>query len=167
VTSADLGATGAHDISQRASFTVCDPAERPASDLLAAMTDELNRVYDTEVRLNNPYLAISSLVPPTGIYLVGTVDETVVGGGGFRHLEDGLAEIKRMYVVPDWRGRGLARALLHELEDRARAAGYRRARLDTGPRQPHAQQLYEHEGYHPIPAYNENPFASFWGEKDL
>jgi len=42
-----------------------------------------------------------------------------------------------------------------------------RARLDTGPKQPHARALYESVGYRVIPDYNDNPYASFWGEREL
>ncbi len=45
--------------------------------------------------------------------------------------------------------------------------GYERARLDTGPKQPHAQRLYRAAGYVEIAPYNDNPFACFWGEKRL
>jgi GNAT superfamily N-acetyltransferase len=72
-----------------------------------------------------------------------------------------------MYVVPAARGRGLARALLRALEDAARALGYETVRLDTGPRQPHVQGLYLSEGYVPIPNFNGNPVATFFGEKRL
>jgi GNAT superfamily N-acetyltransferase len=70
-------------------------------------------------------------------------------------------------VVPAARGRGVARELLGGLEDAARELGYAVARLDTGPYQPQAQRLYERAGYEPIGNFNENPFASFWGEKAL
>ena len=63
--------------------------------------------------------------------------------------------------------RGLARVLLGALEDAARGLGYSRVRLDTGPRQPHARALYESTGYRPVEPYNDNPFASYWGEKEL
>ena len=82
-------------------------------------------------------------------------------------MPDGACEIKRMYVVPDERGKGLARVLLHALEDAARGLGYQIARLDTGPRQPHAQGLYENEGYRTVPNFNGNPVATFFGEKRL
>ena len=59
-----------------------------------------------------------------------------------------------MYVVPAARGQGLARTLLRALEDAARGLGYSIARLDTGPRQPHARGLYESEGYVPIANFN-------------
>ncbi len=72
-----------------------------------------------------------------------------------------------MYVAPAGRSQGVARALLGALEDAARERGYARVRLDTGPRQPHARTLYLSAGYHEIPDYNQNPAASFWGEKDL
>jgi len=62
---------------------------------------------------------------------------------------------------------GVARCLLHALEDRARRLGYTIARLDTGPRQGGAQHLYQSEGYVEVPNFNGNPIASFFGEKRL
>ena len=72
-----------------------------------------------------------------------------------------------MYVVPAARRQGLARVLLHALEDAARRLGYQVARLDTGPRQPHAQALYESEGYVAVGNFNGNPVATFFGAKRL
>jgi GNAT superfamily N-acetyltransferase len=72
-----------------------------------------------------------------------------------------------MYVVPDARRQGVARALLHALEDAARGLGFAVARMDTGPRQQHALAFYEREGYVPIGNFNANPAASWWGEKAL
>jgi GNAT superfamily N-acetyltransferase len=68
---------------------------------------------------------------------------------------------------PKQRGRGMARALLHALEAKARELGYSVARLDTGPKQVHARGLYESEGYAEIEHFNGNPVAVFWGEKEL
>ena len=90
-----------------------------------------------------------------------------VAGGGVKRDDDGVAEIKRMYVAPAARRQGLGRRLLEALEDKARELGYARIRLDTGTRQPHAQAMYERAGYHPIENYNGNSMASFWGEKIL
>ena len=90
-----------------------------------------------------------------------------VCGGGIKRLPDGACEIKRMYVVPGERRKGLARVLLHALEDAARDLGYTTARLDTGPRQPHAVAFYTTEGYRQVPNFNGNPVASFFGEKRL
>jgi GNAT superfamily N-acetyltransferase len=99
--------------------------------------------------------------------VVGWAGGEPVCCGGFKRLPDGACEIKRMYVAPAARGRGVARALLHELERRATAAGYRIARLDTGPRQPAARHLYEAERYVAIENFNANPVATFFGEKRL
>jgi GNAT superfamily N-acetyltransferase len=148
-------------------FTRCDPGEAPASELLAAMRAELIEAYDNASRLDNPPLLPAELRPPAGAFYVGFEDGVAVAGGGLRRLDDGVAEIKRMYVRPDARGRGLAAALLHTLEEAARDLGYTRTRLDTGPKQVHAQRLYRAAGYVEIEQYNDNPFACFWGEKRL
>ena len=78
-----------------------------------------------------------------------------------------LAGADCMFVVPEAQGRGLSRLLLTALEDAARELGYRRLRLDTGDRQPVALHLYVSAGYCEIPDYNGNPYASYWGDKDL
>jgi GNAT superfamily N-acetyltransferase len=72
-----------------------------------------------------------------------------------------------MFVVPAARRQGLAGELLSALEDAARELGYSVARLDTGPRQPHAEAFYRAAGYEPIENFNGNPVASFFGEKRL
>ena len=148
-------------------FELCDPEQPPASELLAATRAELNDVYETFSRLDNPPLAPAELRAPGGAYVVGYEGEETVAGGGVRRLADGVAEIKRMYVRPSARSRGVAAALLAALEDAARALGYTCARLDTGPKQPHALRLYRSAGYAEVPPYNDNPFACFWGEKVL
>jgi ribosomal protein S18 acetylase RimI-like enzyme len=148
-------------------FEICDPGVPPASDLLAEMTVELNEVYATLTRLDTPVVSPEELKPPGGAYLVGWEEGKAVAGGGLRQLAPGLAEIKRMYVRPDARSRGLAAALLGALEDAAAASGYRSVRLDTGPRQQHALNLYRRSGYVEVPPYNDNPFACYWAEKEL
>ncbi len=72
-----------------------------------------------------------------------------------------------MYVIPEARGRGVARLLLVALEERGRELGYTIARLDTGPKQPSARHLYESAGYAAIPNFNGNPVATFFGEQRL
>jgi GNAT superfamily N-acetyltransferase len=148
-------------------FLPCDPEEPPASALLAEMAAELNEMYWTNSRLDLPRVELSDLCPPRGTYLVGWEDGAAVAGGGVRPFAPGVAEVKRMFVRPAARSHGIAGQLLAALEAAAYELGYRRARLDTGPKQLHAIRLYTREGYRPIDAYNDNPFASFWGEKDL
>ncbi|MGD0746635.1 MAG: GNAT family N-acetyltransferase [Acidimicrobiales bacterium] len=148
-------------------FESSDPEEPPASELLAAMRAELNDAYETASRLDNPPLLPAELRPPSGAYLVGYEGHDAVAGGGLRRLGDGVAEIKRMYVRPDARSRGVAAALLAALEAEAVSLGYAVTRLDTGPKQVHAQRLYRRTGYVEVAPYNDNPFACFWGEKRL
>jgi GNAT superfamily N-acetyltransferase len=148
-------------------FIRCDPEEPPAAELLAAMRVELVDAYDNASRLDNPALLPAELRPPGGAYYAAFEGPVAVAGGGFRKLGDGLAEIKRMYVRPEARSRGLAAELLRTLEGAIAELGYERARLDTGPKQPHAQRLYRAAGYVEIAPYNDNPFACFWGEKRL
>jgi len=148
-------------------FERADPSDVPAADLLAAMRIELNDTYETFSRLDNPPLQPAELRPPGGSYLVAYDRDAAVAGGGLRRLAPGVAEIKRMYVRPEARSRGVARALLVALEGEARALGYATTRLDTGPKQVHALALYRSVGYVDVPPYNDNPFACFWGEKDL
>ncbi|MGI8801698.1 MAG: GNAT family N-acetyltransferase [Solirubrobacteraceae bacterium] len=147
---------------------VATAADRPpASDLLAAFLDEMEALYGRIDVPGAPSATPAELGPPTGAFLVGFEGGRALCCGGFKRLPDGACEIKRMYVVPDVRGRGVAGALLAALEQAGRELGYRIARLDTGAAQPHAQRLYEAAGYRPIGNFNANPFASFWGEKAL
>ncbi|HET6392040.1 MAG TPA: GNAT family N-acetyltransferase [Blastococcus sp.] len=88
-------------------------------------------------------------------------DGTPLGCGALRALGDGVAEVKRMYVVPAARGRGVSRAVLGALEDAARAHGWTTLRLETGPRQPEAIGLYVSGGYRPIEA-----FGAYVGDPD-
>ena len=139
----------------------------PAAELITAMVDELEAFYGRIDRPGMPSATPSDFAPPGGVCLVGWIGDEPVCVGAVKRLGPDLAEIKRMYVAPAGRSRGVARALLAALEDAARERGYARVRLDTGPRQPHAQTLYESAGYREIPDYNQNPAASYWGEKAL
>jgi GNAT superfamily N-acetyltransferase len=93
--------------------------------------------------------------PPRGCFVVAVLDHEAVACGGYRYLSPGVAEIKRMYVDPGARRRGIAARLLAFLEDKARAAGYREVWLECGSEQPDAIALYEGAGYAPRPAYGE------------
>lgn len=141
--------------------------EPPGDALLAAMVDHLEATYAGRDRRPGPGATPEEMAAPGGAFVVGWLDGEPVACGGVRRLEDGAAEIKRMYVAPAARSRGVARALLAALEDAARALGYARVRLDTGPLQPHARTLYDSAGYTEIADYNANPWAAFWGEKAL
>jgi len=98
--------------------------------------------------------------PPRGAFFVGYLDDLPVATGAWRRRRDVLAlgsddtaEIKRMYVAPSARRRGLARAMLAHLEHTARAAGAEVMVLETGLNQPEAIALYESAGYAPVPGF--------------
>ncbi|MDX3852722.1 GNAT family N-acetyltransferase [Streptomyces sp. AK02-01A] len=104
--------------------------------------------------------------PPHGLYLIVYDDQGIpVATGGWRGqeendhgYEDGDAEIKRMYVIPEARGRGLSRLILAALEDDARAAGRTRMVLETGTKQPEAISLYTSSGYEPCAKFGHYRF---------
>ena len=148
-------------------FLPAPAGEPPASDLIAAMVEEVERLYGSIRGPGMPTAAPADFGPPGGVCLVGFDGEKPVCVGGVKRLDAEIGEIKRMYVTPAGRSRGLARALLIALEDAARDLGYIRVRLDTGTRQPHAAALYVSTGYREIENYNGNSAASFWGEKEL
>jgi GNAT superfamily N-acetyltransferase len=148
-------------------FERTDAAASPASDLLEAMIVELEPLYGRIDVPHAPSATPADFAPPGGSLLVGYEKGAPVCVGGVKRLDDESCEIKRMYVVPEARGRGVARELLVALEDEARALGYAVAKLDTGPRQPHAERMYRAAGYEETGNFNANPFASFWGQKRL
>jgi GNAT superfamily N-acetyltransferase len=115
------------------------------------------------------WVEVHEMEPPGGAFLLLSDDGEAVACGGLRTLDadDGLGEIKRMYVVPAARRRGHARRLLAALEDAAREAGLRRLRLDTNAQQPEALELYAATGYAEIADYNGSPTATHWFEKRL
>jgi GNAT superfamily N-acetyltransferase len=94
-------------------------------------------------------------VAPHGCFVVAFVDGVAVACGGFRYLSTGVAEIKRMYVDPTVRRRGIGALILALLEDRARVSGYREAWLESGSEQPDAISLYVAADYQPRAAYGE------------
>jgi GNAT superfamily N-acetyltransferase len=137
--------------------------------LAQAMRDEMAVIYDG---LNMDAWQMSAataagLEPPHGTFLVGYENDEPICCGGVKRLDQDHCELKRMYVVPRARRRGVARRLLGALERAARELGYPVARLVTGPRQPAAQHLYESEGYTAIENFHEDGIASFFGEKPL
>lgn len=109
----------------------------------------------------------AEFAPPRGLFLVGRLHGEPIACGGWRIVEPGLAELKRMYVASGFRGRGLSRILLAALEDSARQAGVYRLRLETGHRQPEAIRLYETSGYSRIDkfgVYRHDPGSTCFGK---
>jgi len=109
----------------------------------------------------------AELAGPHGVLLLARVEGEPAGIGGVRFLDTAAAEVKSMYVSPTFRGRGLARALLTELERIAREHDCARVQLDTSDYLTAAVALYRAAGYREVPAYNENAKANLWFERRL
>ncbi|KRF16840.1 acetyltransferase [Nocardioides sp. Soil797] len=113
--------------------------------------------------------------PPTGSFFVAHLDGEPVASGAWRRRDDVLAlgsritaEIKRMYVAPAGRGRGIARRMLAHLEQTAAAGGAEVAILETGMMQPEAIALYETSGYLPVDGfghYRDSPLSRCFAKR--
>lgn len=90
-----------------------------------------------------------------GAFLMAYADDVAVACGAIRRLDEVTAEIKRMYVDPSVRGRGIGRALVEALEREARQVGATRIALETGTRLAPAIKRYQAMGYVPIPLFGE------------
>jgi GNAT superfamily N-acetyltransferase len=114
---------------------------------------------ESQSRYDNVDLAKHFVVDPReftsgrGIFLLARLEGEPVGCGAIRMLDTGDAEIKRMYVAETARRRGVAAAVLHELEAEARRLGAKRMILETGFRQVEALALYRRDGFEEISRY--------------
>jgi len=106
-------------------------------------------------------------VVPDGVFLVVREFGDALGCGGIRRLENARFEVKHLWLRPLARGRGLGRALLNELEKRAKRLGATELVLDTNASLEAAGELYRTSGYEGIDAYNDNPNATDWYRKAL
>ena len=106
--------------------------------------------------------------PPRGLFLVAEVGDVPAACGAWRSLGDGSAEVKRVYVEPAFRRRGLAQVVVDAIEADAARAGVRSLVLNTGPEQPEALALYAALGYGPVSGYGVyacEPGAVFLGKE--
>jgi DNA-binding MarR family transcriptional regulator/GNAT superfamily N-acetyltransferase len=145
-----------------------DPTHPDARLAVGAYFAELDRRSDSGF---DPGAGISAepheLRPPAGLMLVAYLRAEPVGCGAVKHHPDAPSEIKRMWVVEHARGLGIARRLLAELEAQAVRSGARAARLETNRALTEAIAMYRSAGYVEVPAFNDEPFAHHWFEKDL
>jgi putative acetyltransferase len=123
-----------------------------AQALADAQQAEMRALYEGEADIG-PQREAAMFEPPDGVFLVVRDDGRAVACGGICRFDETRAELKRMYVVPEARGRGLGRSLLVELESEARRLGYTGIVLETGDRQVESLGLYGSAGYERIPCY--------------
>jgi putative acetyltransferase len=141
------------------SIAVTRPDSDEARMLIAELDAILEPLYPRESRHG---LSVDRLIDAAVAFFLLHVDDTAVGCAGILLIGRDYGEIKRMYVRPPFRGRGLAALLLRHLEDHARANDVHLLRLETGIHQREAIALYERMGYRKIPPfgpYFEDPLS--------
>jgi len=121
-----------------------DPASPEARQLIAQLDEYLSGLYPVE---SNHLLSVEALQQPDVTFLLAQVEGQAAGCGAFVNRDGEYAEVKRMFVVPEFRGLKVGRRILDELEALARNAGLALARLEAGVAQPEALRLYEKAGY--------------------
>jgi putative acetyltransferase len=142
-----------------------DPSSPAARELIERLNKYLTSLYPAE---SNHLLSVEALQHHNVTFLTASVDSEVAGCGAFVNQGGEYAEIKRMFVLPEFRGIKLGRRILEELENIARASGIEFARLETGIHQAEALRLYERAGYQrrgPFGDYPEDPLSIFMEKK--
>ncbi len=145
-----------------ADVPVCRPALAP-SELAAAreLFEEYARSLNFSLCFQNFDRELAALpgsyAAPGGALLLLRHDHRWAGCVALQALQEGIGEIKRLYLRPEFRGLGLGRALMHEILKEARRRSYTRLRLDTVPRMDTAIALYRRMGFVEIPPYRPNP----------
>jgi putative acetyltransferase len=106
--------------------------------------------------------------PPSGRLLLAMDGDNPAGCVGLRDLGEGTCEMKRLFVVPEYRGQRVGRQLVDGVIEQAKQAGYARMRLDTTPDMTSAQSLYRSIGFMPISRYYDDPYhGAVFFELDL
>jgi putative acetyltransferase len=131
---------------------IVQPNDLALHELIEDLDAELLRLYPAEGIFGVDF---TSLKVREMTFCVAYVNKYAVGCGGLRPLEKDTAELKRFYVKKNFRGRGVASAILKFLEAQAEAAGIAVIKLETGPKQPEAIGLYQKFGYEKTEAYGE------------
>jgi putative acetyltransferase len=125
-----------------------------ARKLVTALDAEFSLAY-TPDQMFGKNLRPEHLEEGRGLFIIARVDGRPIGCGALRRIDDSTAELKRMYVDPGERGRGVAKAILAYLTDAGQKMGVRRLVLETGVHQGAAISLYRGAGFIPIDCFGE------------
>jgi GNAT superfamily N-acetyltransferase len=132
-----------------------DPTNPDATVLIQRLSAELGNRYGDD---GSGAFSVEDVQIPRSVFVIAYVDGNPMGCGALKPFSPetpGIAEVKRMFVEPHVRGRGLSRKILANLEDVALENGYDTVRLETGKKQPEAIGLYKSAGYYQIPCYGQ------------
>lgn len=119
--------------------------------------DLLNKYFDSVAFEEELSGLPGKYAPPKGRVLLALDSERPVGCVALRAIDNQVSEVKRMFVLPEYHGKRVGRALAERLIAEARVIGYKHMQLDTGPRQLAAQGLYRSLGFKDIAPYYELP----------
>jgi putative acetyltransferase len=127
-------------------------ADDPKFRQLVVLLDQDLKTRDGE---DHGFYSQYNKVDKIGHVVVAMLENKPVGCGAFKEYSNDTVEIKRMYVLPELRGRGIAGQMLTELETWASELNYQNCILETGKKQPEAIRLYQKSGYNIIPNYGQ------------
>jgi GNAT superfamily N-acetyltransferase len=148
-------------------ISIEDPDDPDARACLEAYYAELAARFSEGFDPQHYPTSSGDMQPPGGyLYVMRTAGEAIACAA-LVLAGNGTCEIRRMWVAPAARGHGVARHLLHHIEDDARKLGMPAIRLDTNRALFEAQRLYRYTGYNEIARFNDNPYAHHWFEKKL
>lgn len=117
---------------------------------------EFDISFDVNAFLEQDMAKLQQFAPPQGRLLLGEYETKIAGCACLRKIGDDVGEIKRMYVRPEFRRKGIGRSLLQAIIHEARQIGYLKIRLDTAPFAKEAQALYRSLGFQEIEPYPES-----------
>ncbi|MBF4614851.1 GNAT family N-acetyltransferase [Curtobacterium sp. VKM Ac-1376] len=154
------------------------PADLPEVDaLLDAYLDEREATFPSaQGAYSRKRTPASEFAPPNGVFVVASVDGVAVGCGGLRRIADGADEtgaadvrfeVKHVFVTPAGRGRGIATAVMDELERAGSELGGTSIVLDTNDSLVAAGAMYRSRGFTRVAPFNVNPNATAWYRKPV
>ncbi len=135
--------------------------------LNARLKRDYDMEFDVETMVESDLSDAHKFHPPFGRFYLARLQGRAVGVGCLKRLEANVGEVQRMYVAPNYRGKGVGRAITHRLIDEARSIGYRQLRLESLNFLHSAHSLYRSVGFQDIDPYTENSMKSYQPAEQL
>ncbi|WP_158526707.1 GNAT family N-acetyltransferase [Serratia marcescens] len=117
--------------------------------IISELYDEYEKLYGLESSSRHTKEPFYLYLPPRGIFITLETENNIIAIGAYKPFSDDTAEIKRIWIHPEYRGQKIAGLVLHELERLAKKSGYSNLYLTTGTKQHKAVNLYLREGFKP------------------
>jgi GNAT superfamily N-acetyltransferase len=154
---------------------VSDEQKVQAGRLIREYLDWLNQrlqsdygiEFDIEAMVHSDLTDAAKFQPPDGRFYLVQVAGQPAGVGCLKKLDDGVGEVQRMFVSPDFRGQGIGRAIIERLIEEARLVGYRQLKLESLQFLQAAHSLYRSVGFYEIDPYADNSMESYQAAEQL